>query len=248
MISAFPETTTFLTILAIFLLAGTVKGSLGIGFPAIVMSILPIIVEPALGVALLAIPIFVTNGAQFLTVTGWPAITRRFLIAGISVAVTIFVVVQFVDDVPSRWINIAVGVSLVLFALTSLLKLELRMTEHPAWQFVAGITSGLIGGLSAVKAPIMIYTVGLKLPREEFICAAGFLFFMGGIGLTLGTLSASLLNGVTTLFSLICCAVALVGFRIGAMIRKRLSDKVFRTTILWVILALGLRLIFTNVL
>jgi len=128
MISAFPETTIFISILAIFLVAGTVKGSLGIGFPAIVMSIVPIIVEPAFGVALLAIPILVTNGTQFLTVRGWPAITRRFLTAGVSVAVTIFVVVQFVDDVPSRWINISVGASLILFALTSLLKLELRMT------------------------------------------------------------------------------------------------------------------------
>ena len=248
MISAFPDTTILLTILAIFLLAGTVKGSLGIGFPAVVMSILPIIAEPGLGVALLAIPIFVTNGTQFLTVKGWPAIIRRFLIAGISVAATIFVVAQFVDEVPSRWINIAVGASLVLFALTSLLKVDLQMTEHPAWQLVVGISSGLIGGLSAVKAPIMIYTVGLKLPREEFICVAGFLFFMGGIGLTLGTLNASLLNGVTTLFSLICCVFALIGFRIGAIIRKRLSDRVFRTAILWVILALGTRLIVTNVL
>ena len=246
MISVLPETTIVLTILAVFLVAGTVKGSLGIGFPAIVMSILPIIVEPALGVALLAIPIFVTNGTQFLTVRGWPAIIRRFLVAGLSVAITIFVVVQFVADVPSRWINIAVGVSLVLFALTSLLKLELRMTEHPAWQVLVGVSSGLIGGLSAVKAPIMIYTVGLKLPREEFICAAGFLFFMGGIGLILGTFNAALLNGVTTIFSLVCCAAALIGFRIGAMIRKRLSDRVFRATILWVILALGARLIVTN--
>lgn len=246
MISTFPEPSILFTILAIFLVASTVKGSLGIGFPAIVMSILPIIAEPALGVALLAIPIFVTNGAQFLTVKGWPTIIRRFLVAGLSVLITITIVVQFVDDAPSRWINIAVGSSLVMFALTSLLKLELRMTEHPTWQALVGISSGLIGGLSAVKAPIMIYMVGLKLPREEFICAAGFLFFMGGIGLTLGTLKASLLNDVTFALSLVCCVVALVGFRIGAKIRGRLSEKVFRTTILWVILVLGARLIVTN--
>ena len=57
MISAFPETAIFLTILAIFLLAGIVKGSLGIGLPAVVMAIFPIVAEPALGVALLAIPV-----------------------------------------------------------------------------------------------------------------------------------------------------------------------------------------------
>ena len=246
MIDTWPEFYTLLAILMIFLVAGTVKGALGIGFPAIAMSILPIIIEPALGVTLLAIPILVTNGIQFLTVKGWPAIIRRFLIAGVSVAVSIFVVVQFVGEVPSRWINIAVGISLVLFAVTSLLKLEPRMTEHPGWQALVGVSAGLIGGLSAVKAPIMIYTVGLKLPREEFICAAGFLFFMGGVGLTLGTLNASLLNDVTTGVSLMCCAIALVGFRVGALIRARLTDKLFRMAILWGILLLGIRLVVTN--
>ncbi|MGI9500353.1 MAG: TSUP family transporter [Geminicoccaceae bacterium] len=246
MIAAYPAFPILAGILAIFLLAGTVKGSLGIGFPAIAMSILPIIIEPALGVTLLAIPIFVTNGIQFLTVRGWPAIVRRFLVAGLSVAVTIFIVVQFVDEVPSRWISIAVGVSLIIFALASLLKVELPLDEGTGWQALIGVTSGLIGGVSAVKAPIMIYTVGLKLPREEFICAAGFLFFSGGVGLVAGTFSASLLNGVTTILSLACCAAALSGFRVGAWIRQRLSDRMFRLILLWLILALGVRLILTS--
>ncbi len=246
MIDAFPAFPILASILAIFLLAGTVKGSLGIGFPAVAMPILLVIIEPALGVTLLAIPIFVTNGVQFLTVRGWPAIIRRFLVAGGCVTVTIFVVVQFVDDVPSRWINIAVGLSLVIFALSSLLKIDLPLDESIGWQVLVGITSGLIGGVSAVKAPIMIYTVGLKLPREDFICAAGFLLFAGGVGMVAGTFSASLLNGVTTVLSLACCAAALTGFRIGAWIRQRLSDRMFRLILLWVILALGVRLILTN--
>ncbi|MGI9500755.1 MAG: sulfite exporter TauE/SafE family protein [Geminicoccaceae bacterium] len=246
MIDAYPAFPILVGILTAFLIAGMVKGSLGIGFPAVAMPILLTIIEPALGVTLLAIPIFVTNGIQFLTVRGWPAIISRFLVAGLSVAVTIFIVVQFVDDVPSRWISIAIGVSLVIFALASLLKIELPFNEGYGWQAFIGITAGLIGGVSAVKAPIMIYTVGLKLPREEFICAAGFLLFAGGVGMVAGTFSASLLNGVTTVLSLACCAVALAGFRIGAWIRQRLSDRMFRLILLWVLLAMGVRLILTN--
>ncbi|MGF1477852.1 MAG: TSUP family transporter [Geminicoccaceae bacterium] len=246
MISAFPNFPILAGILAIFLLAGTVKGSLGIGFPAVAMSILTVIIEPALGVTLLALPIFITNAIQFLTVHGWFAIVRRFLVAGLSVAVTIFIVVQFVDEVPSRWINIAVGVSLIIFSLASLLKIELPLDEGAGWQALVGVTSGLIGGVSAVKAPVMIYTVGLKLPREEFICVAGFLFFMGGLGLVGGAVSGALLNGVTTILSLACCAAALMGFRVGAWVRKRLSDQMFRLILLWMILALGARLILTN--
>ena len=248
MIDAFPAFPILAGILAAFLIAGTVKGSLGIGFPAVAMPILLTIIEPALGVTLLAIPIFVTNAIQFLTVQGWPAIIRRFLVAGFFVMTTIFIVVQFVDEVPSRWVNVACGVSLIIFALASLLKIELPFDEGTGWQVLVGITSGIIGGVSAVKAPIMIYTVGLKLPREEFICAAGFLFFTGGVGLVAGTFSASLLNGITATLSLACCAVALAGFRVGAWIRRGLSDRMFRLILLWVILVMGVRLVLTNLL
>lgn len=246
MIDVFPAFPILAGVLAAFLIAGTVKGSLGIGFPAVAMPILLTIIEPALGVTLLAIPIFVTNGIQFLTVRGWPSIVRRFLVAGFFVAVTIFFVVQFVDDVPSRWANVACGLSLIIFALASLLKIELPLSESNGWQVIVGITAGLFGGVSAVKAPIMIYTVGLKLPREEFICAAGFLFFTGGVGLVAGTFSASLLNGTTTILSLACCAVALAGFRVGAWIRQRLTERMFRLILLWLILAMGARLVLTN--
>lgn len=248
MTAALPEPGVLVAVLAIMVLAGTVKGSLGIGFPAVAMSLLPIVVAPALGVALLAVPIFVTNAIQFLSVSGWPAIVRRFLVGGVSVALTIFVVVQFVAQVPGRWVEVAVGVSLILFSAASLLKIELPMSEGAGWQALVGVTSGLLGGVSAVKAPIMIYAVGLKLPRDEFVCAAGFLFFMGGLGLTVGTLSAALLDGPGIVLSLAATAVALLGFRVGAAIRRRLSDAVFRSVLLWVILALGLRLILTDLL
>lgn len=246
MITEFPDVATTLGILAVLLMAGTVKGSLGIGFPAVAMSIFPMFIDPALGVTLMAVPVFVTNGYQFLSVKGWPAIVRQYWIAGLSVAVTIFIVVQFVAEVPSRWINILVGVSLVIFSLASLLKLELKVSPHPAWQALVGISAGLIGGVSAVKAPIMIYTVALKLPREQFICLAGFLFFSGGVGLVGGTFTASLLNGTTFLLSAAATVAALIGFRLGAVIRQRLSDRMFRLSLLWIILLLGARLIVVN--
>lgn len=246
MITDVPPALVIAGICAVLLVAGTVKGSLGIGFPAVAMSIFPMFIDPALGVTLMAVPIFVTNAYQFLSVKGWPAIMRRFLVAGICTTVTIFLVVQFVAHVPSRWINILVGVSLSIFSLASLLKLDPKVNDGWWWQALVGISSGLMGGVSAVKAPIMIYTVALKLPREEFICLAGFLFFSGGVGLVAGTFTASLMNGMTFALSLAATAAALVGFRVGATIRKRLSDRMFRLLLLWIILALGVRLILLN--
>ncbi len=248
MINAFPAPEIVAAILVTFLVAGTVKGAFGIGFPAVAMAIFPFFIEPALGVALLALPIVITNAQQFLSIRGWPRIVRRFLLAGGSLAVTIFLVSQFLDDVPSRWINVFVGFALVAFSLSAMSRIRFPVTEGPVWQLLVGVTSGLFGGVSAVKVPVMIYTVALDLPRDAFIAVAGFLFFCGGAGLLTGLTSATLVNQVTLPLSLAAVAFGLAGFWVGARIRARLNADQFRKYLLWVMLLLGVRLLAVNLL
>jgi uncharacterized membrane protein YfcA len=248
MITAFPSPAIILFIMLVFLIAGTIKGSLGVGFPAFAMSVLPILIDPSLGVALLAFPILVTNFMQFFTVSGWPAIVRRFLLAGLVITVTTFVVAQIAADVSDRWINIVVGLSLSLFALSALFKINIPARENRPWQIGVGLISGVLGGISAVTAPVMVYSVALRLPREEFMAAAGFMFFTSGIGLIGGLATANHVNGVTLTLSAAAVVLSLVGFRIGAWVRPKLSEQVFRLALLWIILALGLRLTLVNIL
>jgi uncharacterized membrane protein YfcA len=247
MIATFPSPFVILAIMIVFVIAGTIKGSLGVGFPAFAMSVFPIFIDSSFGVTILAIPILLTNFMQFFTVKGWQPIVRRFLLAGGVILVTTFIVAQLAADVSSRWINIIVGLSLTLFALSSLFKVNIPAKENPRWQIGVGLVSGLIGGIAAVTAPVMVYAVALKMPREEFMAAGGFMFFTSGVGLVAGLSTASALNSVTLTLSLGAVVVSLIGFRIGAWIRPKLSERVFRTALLWTILALGLRLTLVNI-
>lgn len=246
MTAEFPAFAIIIAILITVLGAGIVKGSLGIGFPAVAMSILPIIIEPALAVAIMSLPIVITNGQQFLSIKGWFPIIKRFLWAGGSLFISIFIVSQFLADVPSRWINVLVGMSLVVFAVSALFRVKLHLTEDRRWQILVGITAGFFGGVSAVKAPVMIYTVALDLPRDEFIAAAGFLFFCGGVGMVGGLVTANLANSVTLTLSLSAVFAGLAGFHVGARIRQHLSAAMFRGILLWAMLALGLRQVIVN--
>jgi hypothetical protein len=246
MMESLPPLTTLAVIMAIFLLAGTVKGSFGIGFPAVAMSILPMVIDSALAVTLLAIPIVVTNARQMMSVKDWRKLVQRYWLAGLSLAITIFFVSQLLDDVNSRWINIFVALSLIVFALSAMFKIELPVSEALGWQLLVGITSGLIGGVSAVKSPVMIYTVALKLPRDTFITVAGFLFFCGGAGMLTGVTTASLMSVSTATVSVLALFAALLGFQVGERVRKRLNAVLFRNLVLWLLLALGLRLLAVN--
>ena len=55
-----------LCITLVFLLAGYVKGVIGMGLPTIAMATLGLLLEPAQAAALLVIPSLVTNVWQFL--------------------------------------------------------------------------------------------------------------------------------------------------------------------------------------
>ena len=52
-------------IIAIFVLSGIIKGFLGVGLPAAAMALLTLIMEPTEAIALLVVPIIVTNIFHF---------------------------------------------------------------------------------------------------------------------------------------------------------------------------------------
>ena len=246
MLAVLPELGLFLTIGLAVAVGGVVKGAFGIGFPAVVMSILPFFVEPALAVTILALPIVVTNLQQLLSYPAWREVVRRFRIAGLSGAITILIVSQFLDNAPTRFLALAIGFGLILFALTGLFKINLRAGEGPGWQLSVGIGSGVLGGLTAIKAPTMIYAAALDLPRDVFVAVAGFLFLTTGVGLLTGLLFGSMLDAVTLPLSVAAVVAALAGFKIGEIVRKHLNPALFRKLLLWLMLLLGLRMVLVN--
>lgn len=234
---------TIVLVMLALVVAGSVKGALGIGLPAVAMSILPVLIEPALGVALLALPIVVTNIQQIVTVPRWRAIVADYRVAGAFTFGTTFVVSQTLPHIPTDIVTALVGAMLILFSGAALFKIDFPVTKAARWQVACGIASGLAGGLSAVKAPVMIYCAALKTPREEFLVSAGFLFFVGGLGLISGLSLASVFTFDLVPLSIGAVIATVIGFQIGAFIGKRINAALFRRLLLSLMLMLGLRMV-----
>lgn len=228
------------------LLAGSIKGAIGIGFPAVAMSILPLMIQPAAAVTILALPIVVTNVQQVFTTPGWFPVIKKFWPAGLTIVVVTFFASQFLAMASASVMEVIVGVSLILFATSALFKIRLPVTDGIGWQVLAGAISGAIGGLSAVKSPAIIYATALELPRDTFVATVGFLFLCGGLGLLTGLATTTLLDTTTFLVSVGATAVAIAGFSLGSLVRKRLAGPTFRTVLLWAMLLLGLRAVVVN--
>ncbi|MBL8665905.1 MAG: sulfite exporter TauE/SafE family protein, partial [Rhodospirillales bacterium] len=73
--------------IAVFLLAGMVKGLIGMGLPTIAMGLLAVIMPPAQAAAILIVPSFVTNVWQLVAGPAFAGLVRRLwsMMAGVIV-------------------------------------------------------------------------------------------------------------------------------------------------------------------
>ena len=231
----------------IFLVAAIVKGFLGIGLPAAAMAFLTLVMSPTEAIPLLWLSILATNSLQFARAPNKWQIAREYYLFAIAIMVCIFVTSMFIADYPTALLTVAIGVAMVLFSLNLLLGIKLNIGPGKGWQLGFGILSGTLGGISSIWSPtVAMYLVARDVDKERFIGATGFLFLAGVLPLGAGQVVAGLLTLDTLFRSALALAVVLVGFRIGELLRSRVSQAFFRKAVLIAFLLMGLRLIFSG--
>src|SRR5262252_2344672 len=85
-------------IAAVFLLAGGVKGVLGLGLPTVGMGLLSIVMTPAQAAGILVIPALVTNIWQVALGPKLPTLARRFAWMIVATVIGTFSTVGFLSS------------------------------------------------------------------------------------------------------------------------------------------------------
>ncbi len=231
-------------LICIFLLAGTVKGFLGIGLPAAAMGLLTLMIPPTEAIPLLWLPILATNFLQFAHAPDKLEIASTYFWFAAAIVVAIFITSMFIADYPAALLTIAIGVAMVIFSLNLLLGITLPIGSGLRWQVGFGVISGVLGGVSSIWSPtVAMYLVARNTTKERFIGATGFLFLAGCLPLGAGQVVAGLITFPVILKSIIVTSVVLVGFGIGQWLRNRVSQTRFRRLVLLAFLIMGVRLI-----
>ncbi|MGB0519346.1 MAG: TSUP family transporter, partial [Candidatus Puniceispirillaceae bacterium] len=117
------------------------------------------------------------------------------------------------------------------------------------WQLGVGVLSGVLGGLSSIwSPPVAMYLMARNTPKDMFIGTTGFLFLAGCLPLGAGLVISGLITGSVIVKSLLGLVMTLTGFRIGEIMRERVSQDRFRQIVLIAFLIMGGRLIATGLL
>lgn len=234
-------------IIAIFILSGIVKGFLGLGLPAAAMALLTLIFEPTDAIALLSLPIIVTNLYQFTRSADRIETARRYKVFALAIIVSIFVTAWHITIFPTNVLTIVIGMAMITFAAQSLFGLSFSIGAGAGWQVAGGVLAGILGGLSSIwSPPVAMYLIARRIPKESFIAATGFLFLVGSFPLAVGLFLSGVLTEVALVKSLLGLGAALIGFRIGEIMRGYISQEAFRKAVLIAFLLMGLRLVING--
>jgi uncharacterized protein len=112
-----------------FLLAGFVKGVIGLGLPTVSIGLLGLVMTPAQAAAILVVPSLITNVWQAAVGGGLLALTRRLwpMLAGICIGTVVGVMLLPHDD--SGRATVWLGLALVFYAVFGLVKGHFRPAD-----------------------------------------------------------------------------------------------------------------------
>lgn len=242
-----PEFTEIVMLaVAVYLLAGVIKGTVGIGLPTVSVGILSQFVPPHTAVALVVFPLLVSNFWQALRARAGLVILKRYAVLCVCLFLSLWATTFLTAKVSTDLLMGAIGCVMLIFAITNLLGVHFTISDRHdrAAQVITGLTAGVLGGLTSIWGPPLVaYLMGRRTGNDEFVGAAGIFLFVGGIPLMIGFWQTGLMDGQTAQLSAALIIPTLIGFSIGELIRRRLDTKRFKTILLWMFLLMGLNLL-----
>lgn len=234
------ELTTALVIGASFLLAGLVKGVIGLGLPTVSMGLLALVVAPAEAAALLVVPSLVTNIWQMAAGPSLRPLLHRLWPMMIAVVIGTGVASLLLSL--SQTATTALGVMLVLYALTGLTAMKLAVpagSEPWLGPTVGAVTGAITAGTGVFVIPAVPYLQAIGLERDDLVQALGLSFTVSTIALAGSLLSEGAFTTAIGGASLAALVPALLGMMFGQWIRTRIKPAVFRTCFFTGLLLLG---------
>lgn len=229
-----------------FVIAGTVKGAVGLGLPTTALGIMTLILDPRLAISLAIIPMVVLNGWQVFRLGDVRGATLRYLPFALALMIGVGITVTLSRNAPDRVLFAMLGVAILLFvAVNVFLKLPPvpDRLDRPA-QIVMGSIAGILGGMTSVWAPpLALFLAARGVAKDEFVRASGLLIFLGSLPLVAGYVAQDFLTREVSLLSALMLIPALIGFSIGEKIRFALSEVAFKRALMVVFFLMGANLL-----
>ncbi|MGO2347839.1 MAG: sulfite exporter TauE/SafE family protein, partial [Providencia sp.] len=160
-------------VIGVFLLAGFIKGVIGLGLPTIAMGLLSITMEPIIAASLLIIPSFVTNIWQLCIGPKFGVLIKRFwpFIVGVFIGTFFSFLPPLTSD--SSWTLPSLGVMLSIYGIWGITAKRLPVINRHSEKKLSPIIGYLTGVITTATGvfviPAVPYLQSLQLNKDELI-------------------------------------------------------------------------------
>jgi uncharacterized protein len=236
------ESAPLLVVAGTFLIAGSVKGVIGLGLPTVSLALLTLALDLTTAMALLLVPSFVTNIWQSIVGGNARAILRRLWPFLTAAAATVWVGAASLTRVNLSFLTALLGGLLITYSLVNLVGIRIVvLSRHEFWAGpLMGSANGILTGMTgSFVVPGVMFLQAIGLPRNMLIQAMGMLFTVSTVALAAALQQASLLTTQHGIISAAAVIPAIAGMVLGQRIRERLSEEKFRKVFFVSLLILG---------
>jgi uncharacterized membrane protein YfcA len=229
----------------VFILAGLVKGTLGLGLPTVAVGILGLFMTPAQAAALLIVPTLATNIWQLATGPKLGVLLRRLWPLLTATAVGTWLASALLAGAPVQVATAVLGAALLIYGIIGLLKLPMRVPPTAeTWAGpLVGLLTGIMGGICGNFAvPAVPYFGALNLERDDLVQTLGLFFTVSALALGLALAWHGVFSVAVAGNSVLALIPSAIGMIIGGWLRARIEPATFRKVFFVGLLFIGAQL------
>ncbi len=232
-----------LIVTAVFVLAGFVKGVVGLGLPTISLALMAALLGLKDAIALMLIPAIATNIWQGLAGPHLLNILRRLWLFFLCLCLGTWVGAGVLATADANLLMALLGGILIVYAASSLTMFQVpapgrfERLLNPLMGAISGVMTGMTGSF---VVPGSLYVQALNLPREMLIQTLGVSFTTVSAALLVALGGRGLMSSEIAALSALAVVPAFAGMALGTRLRRRFSERQFRRTFFLALLAMGL--------
>ncbi len=236
-----------LVMLAMFV-GGVCKGVIGVALPLVGISIMVMLLDPKLAVAMIVIPIFLTN-VQMAMRSGFGELLEalnRFWPLIVTCLVSLFSVALVATQLSSAVIVTGLGLALLVFVMANVSPWKPTVparVEKPVGAIV-GVVSGVLGGATSVYGPpITMFLLACGVPKHKWSASVGVTFTLGSIPLLAGYILNGTITPAVAIVSTLACIPAFIGMWLGFKLQDAMAPQTFRRVLMAGLFIMALNLL-----
>lgn len=174
---------------AVFIIAGIVKGVIGLGLPTIAMGLLGALITPGEAAAILVVPALLTNVWQMFDGPALKALFSRLWPMLVCALLGTLPAAGILTKANAHLSTALLGAVLMAYALFAFIGVQFKVSRRaePLLGPLIGLTTGLINGATGIfVVPGVPYVQALNFSKDELVQALAISAFVSSVALALG--------------------------------------------------------------